>query len=52
VIEGKPFFTDLNVILVNQDLGLGWDPLWPNSRIEQILENYKKFVWVPPCHQT
>jgi len=41
VIEGKPFFTDLNVILVNQDFGLGWDPLWPKSRIEQILENYR-----------
>lgn len=52
VIEGKPFFTDLNVIIVDQDLGLGWDPLWPKSRMEQILENYKKFVWIPPDHQT
>jgi len=52
VIEGKPFFTDLNVIIVNQDLGLGWDPSWPKNRIEQILENYKKFVWIPPGHQT
>jgi len=50
VIEGKPFFTDLNVIIVNQDLGLGWDPSWPKNRIEQILENYKKFVWIPPGH--
>jgi len=50
VIEGKPFFTDLNVIIANQDLGLGWDPSWPKNRIEQILENYKKFVWIPPGH--
>jgi len=47
IIEGKPFFTDLNVVLVNEDLGLGWDPSWPKSRILQIIENYKKFVWVP-----
>jgi hypothetical protein len=48
VIEGKPFFTDLNVILVDEDLGLGWDPAWPKDRIETIIANYKKFVWVPP----
>jgi hypothetical protein len=52
VIEGKPLFTDLNVIIVNEDLGLGWDPSWPNNRIEQILVNYKKFVWVPPESRT
>ena len=47
IIEGKPLQTDLNVILVNQDLGLGWDPTWPQERISKILDNYKKFVWVP-----
>jgi hypothetical protein len=47
IIEGKPSQTDLNVILVNQDLGLGWDPSWPQERISKILDNYKKFVWVP-----
>jgi hypothetical protein len=50
VIEGKPYFTDLNVIVVDQDLGLGWDPSWPQDRITQIIENYKNFVWVPPEH--
>jgi hypothetical protein len=52
VIEGKPLFTDLNVIIVNEDLGLGWDPSWPSNRIEQILVNYKRFVWVPPQSRT
>ena len=47
IIEGKPSQTDLHVILVNQDLGLGWDPSWPQERISKILDNYKKFVWVP-----
>ncbi len=48
IIEGKPNQTDLNVVIVNQDLGLGWDPSWPQDRITKIIENYKKFVWVPP----
>ena len=51
VIEGKPFFTDLNVVIVNEDLGLSWDPSWPKGRIMKILENYKKFVWVPMRNQ-
>ncbi|HVP76467.1 MAG TPA: lactate utilization protein [Thermodesulfobacteriota bacterium] len=48
VIEGKPFFTDLSVVMIDEDLGLGWDPGWPKNRIEHIVENYKRFVWVPP----
>jgi hypothetical protein len=52
VIEGKPLFTDLNVIIVNEDLGLGWDPSWPSNRIEKILVNYKRFVWIPPGNRT
>ena len=48
IIEGKPARTNLNVILVNEDLGLGWDPSWSKDRIRHILDNYKKFAWVPP----
>jgi LUD domain len=47
IIEGKPARTDLHVIVVNQDLGLGWDPSWPQERIEKIRDEYKKFVWLP-----
>ena len=47
IIEGKPSQTDLNVILVNQDLGWGGDPSWPQEWIKKILESYKRFVWVP-----
>jgi hypothetical protein len=47
IIEGKPARTNLNVIIVNEDLGLGWDPSWPEPRVHQILENYKKYAWVP-----
>jgi len=48
IIEGKPGSTDLNVVIVNEDMGLGYDPSWPKSRITMILNNYKKFVWIPP----
>ncbi len=44
IIEGKPRRTNLNVIIINQDLGLGWDPTWPQERITKILAEYKKFV--------
>jgi hypothetical protein len=47
IIEGKPAQTALHVILVNRDLGLGWDPSWPEERIADIVEKYKKFVWIP-----
>lgn len=48
IIEGKPFSTDLNVVIVDEDLGLGFDPSWPKARITKIIDNYKKFVWIPP----
>lgn len=47
IIEGKPYQTDITVVIVNRDLGLGWDPSWPQDRITKIIENYKKSVWVP-----
>ena len=31
IIEKKPPLTDLKVIVVNDDLGLGWDPDWPQK---------------------
>jgi hypothetical protein len=47
-IEGKPFRTDLTVVIVNEDLGLSWDTSWPQTRIRKIIDHYKKFVWLPP----
>ncbi len=47
IIEGKPSQTDINVIIIDEDLGLGWDESWPRERITTIIENYKRFVWIP-----
>lgn len=49
IIEGKPFRTDITVIIINEDLGLAWDEFWPRERIAKIIENYKRFVWIPPA---
>jgi len=46
IIEGKPRRTDMWVVVVNEDLGLGWDESWPKERISQIIENYKRFLWI------
>lgn len=48
IIEGKPLRTQIKVVIVNEDLGLGWDESWPRERTAKIIENYKKFVWIPP----
>jgi hypothetical protein len=45
IIEKKPPLTDLKVIVVNDDLGLGWDPDWPMKRIDRIREKYEQFDW-------
>jgi hypothetical protein len=46
IIESKPLWIDLSVIIVNEDLGLSWDTSWPQDRIKKIIQNYKNFAWV------
>jgi len=45
IIENKPMFTEINVILVDEDLGLGWDKSWPKQRINKIAARHQKFMW-------
>lgn len=40
ILQGKPLYTDVRVLLVNYDLGLGWNPGWDGDRIETIKKNY------------
>jgi hypothetical protein len=47
IIESKPFRTDIHVMIVDEDLGLGWDPSWPKSRIMKIIDHHKRFIWIP-----
>ena len=40
IIEKKPQFTEISIILVGEDLGLGWHPDWPKERKERIAASY------------
>lgn len=46
ITEGKSGSIDLAVIIVDDDLGLGWDPAWPQERKDKILAEYQRFT--PP----
>lgn len=41
IIEKKPRMTEFAIVLVGQDLGLGWDPDWPVERKERIASAYR-----------
>ena len=42
IIHKKPPGMDFTIILVNEDLGLGWDPDWPEERKEKIAAAYRE----------
>ncbi len=44
IIEGRPYYTHMTVILVDEDLGLGWDPDWPEERIKAMMEQYQAAI--------
>jgi hypothetical protein len=48
ILEANPNMpgSKLVPIIVDDDLGLGWDPAWPQARKDKIYEEYKKFT--PP----
>jgi hypothetical protein len=48
IIESKPLFTEINVIIVNEDLGLGWERSWPKRRIHRITKRHEEFMWSLP----
>jgi hypothetical protein len=41
IISKKPPLVDFLIVLVGEDLGLGWDPEWPKERIETIAAAYR-----------
>jgi len=46
IIEKRPWRTEISVILVDEDLGLSWDEIWSEKRIQNIKRNYEKVTWV------
>lgn len=47
ILQAKPMYTDVSVVLIGEDLGLGWDPNWPPERIERVWQAYVKESWKP-----
>ncbi|MFC2014226.1 lactate utilization protein [Chloroflexota bacterium] len=45
ILEKKLGHTDLSVILIDEDLGLGWDPAWSEKRISKIKSEYCQNSW-------
>ena len=45
VIEKRPPLTNMTVVMVDEDLGLGWDPEWSHERIDEIRHKYEQFDW-------
>lgn len=45
VLEKKTYHTDLSVILIDEDLGLSWDPSWDKARIDRIISGYLENSW-------
>jgi len=41
IIEAKPRVTQISIILVGEDIGLGWDPAWDKERRERIGSVFK-----------
>jgi hypothetical protein len=41
IISKKPPTVDFLIVLVGEDLGLGWDPDWPEARIAKIQSSYR-----------
>jgi hypothetical protein len=45
IIEKKPPLTEMTIVIVDEDLGLGWNKGWSKEHIEKIREKYEKFDW-------
>ena len=52
IIEKNPNMGNITVILVDEDLGLGWDVSWPNERQQRIESQYEEVSWefILPWH--
>jgi hypothetical protein len=42
IIEAKPRLTKISVVLVGEDVGLGWEPDWPEDRKKKIDSVFKE----------
>jgi hypothetical protein len=52
IIEGNPHMSTITVVIIDEDLGLGWDRSWPTERQQSIESAYGNVVWehITPWH--
>ena len=43
ILDKKPGLKELKVVMIKEDLGLGWDKEWPVERIDDIKRKYEQF---------
>ena len=48
IIESSPPHTRIHVIIVDEDLGLGWDRSWPEERINRIIKRHEEHMVLCP----
>jgi hypothetical protein len=46
IIERNPTLTDISIVLVEEDLGLGWDPEWSEGRVSKLRNSYEELTWI------
>jgi L-lactate utilization protein LutB len=46
ILEKEPYHTEISIILINEDMGLGWSPDWNEKRIKQIKLSYQENSWL------
>ena len=46
IIERPGSYIETHVVVVNEDLGLGWDPEWPADRVNAIRRAYQSLTWL------
>jgi len=46
IIEKALPHTEISLLLVNEDLGLGWSEDWPKERITRIRSHYEECTWL------
>jgi hypothetical protein len=48
IIERKPVHAEIHVVIVEEDLGLGWDRSWSEDRINSIVNHHEEYMSLCP----
>jgi len=46
ILEKRPTYTPFTVVMVDEDLGLGWEADWPQGRIDRIRSDCEELTWL------